>query len=190
MVTSQVPNKLANILRLWHRLTHSWFSSVTNAHNLYILPPISLLPSLLKQNRQKCDFIRTEMLTAIPHKSREEICEIRGRPVWGRTEIKGPTISRFPSFRWKPFPEFHHFRPMCLSHANHRLFFVTLIITIDFLKHAWAERGPSRCRWLLPVLTRWSGLVVLTAFGRYVPRWMSNVQCPMVILQIEKWSTN
>ena len=114
------------------------------AHALYILLAISLFPSLLKQNRQKCDFIRTEMLTAIPHKSREEICEIRGRPVWGRAEIKGQTISQFPSFRWKPFPEFHHFRPMCLSHANHRLFFVTIIITIDSLRHAWAERGPKQ----------------------------------------------
>ena len=82
------------------------------------------------------------MLTAIPHKSREEICEIRGRPVWGRTEIKGPTVSRFPSFRWKPFPEFHHFRPMCLSHANHRLFFIT--ITRDFFKTCLSRKGPQQ----------------------------------------------
>ena len=90
------------------------------------------------------------------------------------------TIPRIPSFPPNvPLP--CQSSPFFRNNHHHDRF---------FSKHAWAERGPSRCRWLLPVLTRWSGLVVLTAFGRCVPRWMSNVRCPMVIPQIEKWSTS
>ena len=117
------------------------------------------------------------MLTAIPHKSREEICEIRGRPVWGRTEIKGPTISRFPSFRWKPFPEFHHFRPMCLSHANHRLFFRNNHHHDRFFKTCLSRKGPQQ----MPLAIASVNLVIRACgFDSIWPICSAlNVQCSM-----------
>ena len=114
----------------------------------------------------------------------------KGATCVGQNRNQGADDIAVSIFQVKTIPRIPSFPPNVSLPCQSSPFFRNNHHHDRFLKHAWAERGPSRCRWLLPVLTRWSGLVVLTAFGWYVPRWMSNVQCPMVIPQIEKWSTS
>ena len=90
----------------------------SNTSKCWISVHISV-PIIVKEIGRNVIFIGTEMLSAIRHKSRVEICEeIRGANRGAAAKIKGPPISRFPSFSFQPFPEFHHFFSMHLSSIN------------------------------------------------------------------------
>ena len=187
---------------------YSWYQSFTNPTQA-IAEVLSssmdrqyLSSHRCQRNRQKCDFIGREMLTAIPHKCGVEICEEIREQTVEPVKIKGPPISWFPSF-CSTIP----WIPSSLLNPPVRIP-ITIIITLrckasKYSADNWQLEG--RNRWAVlttlvilwasdhmvsSVLTGWSGVGVVTVFGRcsmfivqcsmlYALRSMFNLQCSM-----------